>query len=1286
MDVDTGIRSRRAENYIPTLPQLNFASMNTRHAEIRVWSAYKEELTSWLCLLDDRFAEELDESEQSAVPVQQSTLDVGKAARSSKLWFLLRQSLSKFQRAQDLIHLIEVAQKGASAGYEFWRLLNRELSVRSRVEGQALREQMINLHPPKHLKRPLDVMRWYMTELMKFESQVGKKYPELKVHEQEAVLGVLKYLDEDAKRYLLLHQTTSGLDAMLKGLQFYDEQLRVLTFQKEHHHGYLNAFGAGKGDKGDKGKGEKGKKGKGDKGKGKGDKGKGKGERADKANKGNEKDKSGKGSSARAKSKAKKTDVCHHCGKKGHWARDCWLRQAAAVSPYEANATVTTGTAGSSGGTTAGNASAATKAAPKPPGSQPTTKGDVGKGAEKGVRTFLEGAYFAMPMVAPSFIESGDKIFWLLDSGSSYHVVSRATLESGHVKVLSRKKRPKTVCQTATGDLVEVGSDTHATIEGNFLTTRPIEKQEGVLSTFACTCRLEAVVSDEIKHNLINLNLLCWKGWRPTLYEGLLTAEQRGITLYPHLYGDCTWLESVVPEHPSAMLASVSSRVGRSVGWSDDFSAHEKQHEFLRHEHESSHEQHDFSQHGHDFSGEQHEQTHVEQSQLPHVCGNTLGESAVGQSSCGSSGVQLVGQSSCGSSEVQLVGRLPARVVELLQSSAVGKPCQDHRLCQDRVGTPSSSGPTTSSGLGPTLGAQGSLRRFVSESELLQQSACVHGLVGRSVGRSVGRAEGQLQSPVGRAEGQLQSPVGRAEGQLRSPVGRAEGQLQSPVGRAEGQLQSPVGRAEGQLRSPVGRAEGQLQSPVGRAEGQLQSPVGRAEGQLQSPVGCAEESLQLNVAAQSPLKARVGRSGKGAQSRATLGDGGYEGTCEMGATFAACAGDLGARRESRDGDRGLGDGKGPSGHDGGSGDGGGGRLGGRARGHHSRDGRNLDPSVPCSGVKLECSGSVGPRPDTSLHLLSALREMVFSGTLDVCGAFYSDPKVDTVGEAGPENSTSVRGGRAGGDVDPVEAPDLVAEDDPRSQAGHPSDGLLPGTGGNLPRRDSARDGRESQEGLGGGAGASAPTGGAAGGIGRRSMGELARLSGPAASFTPPRRPVTPPKQPPRQKAKVEPSPVLQPPMPVPAELPPLPAPVEAPPLGVPLPIQPPLPPPTTAAPAYSWKPTPAPRVGAVYSTPSGQSYRVREELGLLSEAEKEAWRIALNQARQVRPRVASRSLPMPPPAPQRYTVPPPPAPTGSTELPPSAPSSSTTTPWSHVPGFGHLLPPPQVPKEPPRDP
>ena len=57
MDVDSGIRSRRAESYIPQLPQLNFAGMSSRHAEIRIWTAYREELTAWLCLLDDRYAE-----------------------------------------------------------------------------------------------------------------------------------------------------------------------------------------------------------------------------------------------------------------------------------------------------------------------------------------------------------------------------------------------------------------------------------------------------------------------------------------------------------------------------------------------------------------------------------------------------------------------------------------------------------------------------------------------------------------------------------------------------------------------------------------------------------------------------------------------------------------------------------------------------------------------------------------------------------------------------------------------------------------------------------------------------------------------------------------------------------------------------------------------------------------------------------------------------------------------------------------------------------------------------
>ena len=86
-------------------------------------------------------------------------------------------------------------------------MLNNELSVRFRVEGQALREQVLSLRAPKHISRALDMMRWYTTELLKYDSQIKPRFPELAVTEQEAILAVLHHLDEEAKRYLLLHGT-----------------------------------------------------------------------------------------------------------------------------------------------------------------------------------------------------------------------------------------------------------------------------------------------------------------------------------------------------------------------------------------------------------------------------------------------------------------------------------------------------------------------------------------------------------------------------------------------------------------------------------------------------------------------------------------------------------------------------------------------------------------------------------------------------------------------------------------------------------------------------------------------------------------------------------------------------------------------------------------------------------------------------------------------------------------------------------------------------------------------
>ena len=267
-----GTGSNRAENCILPLPKLAADKMRTRHEEISTWTAYREELTSWLCLLDDRYSEELQEAIESSVPVAQLSFSKGKAARSTKLWYLLKQALTGFQRGTDIAKFVELRQGGAAAGYELWHELDKELSVRSRVEGQALREQALLIAPPKHLRRPLDIFRHMISDFVRYRKLVVAKFPDLDLQHADIISCILKHLHDDCKKYLLLHGSLTTLEQLERGLVFYDEQLRVLNFHKEASHAKgFAAFGADQPDKGQpKGKGkDHGKDGE-EKGKGKG--------------------------------------------------------------------------------------------------------------------------------------------------------------------------------------------------------------------------------------------------------------------------------------------------------------------------------------------------------------------------------------------------------------------------------------------------------------------------------------------------------------------------------------------------------------------------------------------------------------------------------------------------------------------------------------------------------------------------------------------------------------------------------------------------------------------------------------------------------------------------------------------------------------------------------------------------------------------------------------------------------------------------------------------------------
>ena len=109
-----------------------------------------------------------------------------------------KQALSGFQMGIDLA---KFELSWMPAGSELWRVLDQK-SVRSRVEGQTLREQTLLIAPPEHLKRLLHI------------------FPHMDPNLQD---------HDNCKRHLLLHGSLATFKR-LERLVVYDEQLRVLNY------------------------------------------------------------------------------------------------------------------------------------------------------------------------------------------------------------------------------------------------------------------------------------------------------------------------------------------------------------------------------------------------------------------------------------------------------------------------------------------------------------------------------------------------------------------------------------------------------------------------------------------------------------------------------------------------------------------------------------------------------------------------------------------------------------------------------------------------------------------------------------------------------------------------------------------------------------------------------------------------------------------------------------------------------------------------------------------------
>ncbi|CAE7332492.1 unnamed protein product, partial [Symbiodinium microadriaticum] len=207
MEVDEGapIRNPKAEAYVPKLPVIDGARMGKgRRSEIEGWADFFEQFLPWIALFDDRIPEELHRAIATETTVKQSALDKGQSVRSTRTFLYLKQAMQNFSRGVDIIRQVEKEQLGSPAGYECVRRLHQELSVGSRIEASTLRTEILQFKSSTPSDHPLDCFRNVQLEMSRF-ARLTQGFPDLALSEADKCMVILRNLDNDIKRYVLLH-------------------------------------------------------------------------------------------------------------------------------------------------------------------------------------------------------------------------------------------------------------------------------------------------------------------------------------------------------------------------------------------------------------------------------------------------------------------------------------------------------------------------------------------------------------------------------------------------------------------------------------------------------------------------------------------------------------------------------------------------------------------------------------------------------------------------------------------------------------------------------------------------------------------------------------------------------------------------------------------------------------------------------------------------------------------------------------------------------------------------
>ena len=195
--------------------------------EIEAWHSFLETLSSWLALQDEAYVNEIRLCVGVKDEIRQDLLPPDTAARSAKLFYLLSQSLAKWERGLELLRSCSKRQSMSATGYEAVRTLHLNYSIVSRMEAVYVRDGCMKLHAQcSGLKKPMDIIRHLEDEIAKAEIKLSN-FPELKLSEADRCSILLQAVSHPARQYVALHGNANSWSELTKSLKYFEEQLRM---------------------------------------------------------------------------------------------------------------------------------------------------------------------------------------------------------------------------------------------------------------------------------------------------------------------------------------------------------------------------------------------------------------------------------------------------------------------------------------------------------------------------------------------------------------------------------------------------------------------------------------------------------------------------------------------------------------------------------------------------------------------------------------------------------------------------------------------------------------------------------------------------------------------------------------------------------------------------------------------------------------------------------------------------------------------------------------------------